>query len=220
MTKQGRTKHIPGKRGYTLCGEHAHSDTLVDSVTDATCYYCADAWRKDFDQHVQAKKGRMRNPISLTHLAKLALDESTTEGERNAAGRALAKQVLKAEGAPSQPVQHAPSKPSPKARKKPAAPRAPKRKSPTPRKKAKAAPKKRKAAGREANPVRTTDRVQWAMNYINHVSQQRNISLYWAALNLRRNYPDVFAYVLDVIGMHPSSEPQLRAMQEVFERAA
>lgn len=42
----GRTKHLSGKSGRTLCGETAHADTIVDSVKDATCYYCKQAWEK------------------------------------------------------------------------------------------------------------------------------------------------------------------------------
>ena len=44
--KSGRTKHLEGKPGHTLCGEEAHKDTLVDSVTDSTCHYCVQAWEK------------------------------------------------------------------------------------------------------------------------------------------------------------------------------
>jgi len=44
--KSGRTKHLEGKPGHTLCGEEAHKDTLVDSVKDSTCHYCVQAWEK------------------------------------------------------------------------------------------------------------------------------------------------------------------------------
>lgn len=41
-----RTTHLEGKSGYTACGERAHDDTLVESVKDATCHYCKQAWEK------------------------------------------------------------------------------------------------------------------------------------------------------------------------------
>jgi hypothetical protein len=44
--KSGRTTHLEGKSGHTLCGETSHQDTLVDSVKDATCHYCVQAWEK------------------------------------------------------------------------------------------------------------------------------------------------------------------------------
>lgn len=42
----GRTTHLEGKSGHTMCGEEAHKDTLVKSPRDATCYYCKQAWEK------------------------------------------------------------------------------------------------------------------------------------------------------------------------------
>jgi hypothetical protein len=50
-TASGRTKHLSGKKGYTLCGEEAHKDTIVDSVTDSTCHYCVSAWEKAHGGH-------------------------------------------------------------------------------------------------------------------------------------------------------------------------
>lgn len=47
----GRTKHLPGKKGFTLCGERAHDDTLVESVKDSTCHYCVSAWEKAHGGH-------------------------------------------------------------------------------------------------------------------------------------------------------------------------
>jgi len=41
-----RTTHLEGKSGFTACGERAHDDTLVESVKDATCHYCKQAWEK------------------------------------------------------------------------------------------------------------------------------------------------------------------------------
>jgi len=42
-----RTKHLPGEdEDHTACGEQARKDTLVDSVKDATCYYCKQAWER------------------------------------------------------------------------------------------------------------------------------------------------------------------------------
>jgi hypothetical protein len=42
----GRTTHLEGKSGHTLCGEKAYPDTIVGSVKDATCHYCTQAWKK------------------------------------------------------------------------------------------------------------------------------------------------------------------------------
>jgi hypothetical protein len=42
----GRTTHLQGKPGHTLCGERAYPDTIVDSPKDATCFYCVTAWEK------------------------------------------------------------------------------------------------------------------------------------------------------------------------------
>jgi len=42
-----RETHLEGKKGHTLCGEKTYSDTLVDSVKDATCHYCKQSWKKD-----------------------------------------------------------------------------------------------------------------------------------------------------------------------------
>lgn len=49
----GRTTHLEGKSGHTMCGEEAHKDTLVKSPRDATCYYCKQAWEK---KHASSKE--------------------------------------------------------------------------------------------------------------------------------------------------------------------
>lgn len=46
LKASGRTTHLEGKSGHTLCGERAYPNTVVDSVKDATCYYCKQAWEK------------------------------------------------------------------------------------------------------------------------------------------------------------------------------
>lgn len=46
FAKSGRTMHLKGKSGHTLCGETAHPDTTVESVKDADCHYCVQAWKK------------------------------------------------------------------------------------------------------------------------------------------------------------------------------
>lgn len=43
----GLETHLAGKKdGFTSCGQHSDEDTLVQSVKDATCYYCKLAWEK------------------------------------------------------------------------------------------------------------------------------------------------------------------------------
>lgn len=50
-SKSGHTTHLEGKPGYTLCGERADPKTIVDSVKDADCYYCVQAWKKQHGGH-------------------------------------------------------------------------------------------------------------------------------------------------------------------------
>lgn len=60
----GRTTHLPGKPGKTLCGEHAYPDTIVDSVKDSDCFYCVTAWEKAnnagtmYSRHLHASYGK------------------------------------------------------------------------------------------------------------------------------------------------------------------
>lgn len=58
----GRTTHLVYPSGkaakYTFCGERAYADTAVESVKDATCFYCKQAWKKGHDAEVRERKHR------------------------------------------------------------------------------------------------------------------------------------------------------------------
>jgi hypothetical protein len=61
-----KTTHLEGKKGFTLCGERAYDDTLVESVKDTTCHYCKQGWEKQHQKSAarivplhEAKKGDM-----------------------------------------------------------------------------------------------------------------------------------------------------------------
>jgi len=47
-SSHGRTMHLPGRPGHTLCGEEAHAGTVVPSVTESTCHYCAQEWERGY----------------------------------------------------------------------------------------------------------------------------------------------------------------------------
>jgi hypothetical protein len=57
VNAHGRTLHLPGHAGHTLCGETAHEGTLVPSVKDSTCYYCAQAWDRQHAAHHEPNAG-------------------------------------------------------------------------------------------------------------------------------------------------------------------
>jgi len=50
-----RALHLPGHAGHTLCGEESHAATLVPSVTDSTCHYCAQEWERQFYRGREAR---------------------------------------------------------------------------------------------------------------------------------------------------------------------
>lgn len=60
----GRTTHLEGKKGFTMCGERAHADTLVESVKDTSCHYCKQAWEKQHSKKAEsALPGDVSDPI-------------------------------------------------------------------------------------------------------------------------------------------------------------
>jgi hypothetical protein len=75
-TAAGRTTHLAtDSSGFTLCGERAYRDTLVDSVRDATCHYCKQAWAK-------LHGGRMGSEhLSIEMFADLLKDSKFEKGK-------------------------------------------------------------------------------------------------------------------------------------------
>lgn len=59
------TRHLPGRPGYTLCGERADPATLTDDYRDSTCFYCTQAWNRE---HGMAPNARAQAPAD-THAA-------------------------------------------------------------------------------------------------------------------------------------------------------
>lgn len=59
--------------------------------------------------------------------------------------------------------------------------------------------------------------VAYAIAYIRKFSEQHNCSLVVAARNLKRNKPTEALKAIEEIGNWPSSEPELRALQEVWK---
>lgn len=72
-----RTTHLAAdKSGFTLCGERAYKDTLVDSVKDATCFYCKQAWDKTHGGHMASER------LSIDMFADLLKDSKFERGEK------------------------------------------------------------------------------------------------------------------------------------------
>jgi hypothetical protein len=59
--------------------------------------------------------------------------------------------------------------------------------------------------------------VAYAIAYIRKFSEQHNCSLLAAARNFRKNRPSEALAAIEEIGNWPSSEPELRALQEVWK---
>ena len=71
-----RTTHLAAdKSGFTLCGERAYKDSVVDSVKDATCFYCKQAWDKTHG-------GKTANErLSIDAFAELLKDSKFEKGK-------------------------------------------------------------------------------------------------------------------------------------------
>ena len=73
----GRTLHLEGKAGHTLCGEHAYPDTIVKDPKEATCFYCVTAWEKANDmgsmysRHLHATTTTRTNTMNAKTAAQL-----------------------------------------------------------------------------------------------------------------------------------------------------
>lgn len=65
-----RTRHLPGRPGYTLCGEHADPAALADDYRASTCFYCTQAWNRT---HGMAPNARAQSPADPHAAAELVL---------------------------------------------------------------------------------------------------------------------------------------------------
>lgn len=88
-----RDKHLPGKKGFTACGERAHDDTMVESVKDATCFYCKQAWEKSHKSASTVETTEVQDTLVRNLIAKVevALTSVTASSKQNTT---LAKQDL------------------------------------------------------------------------------------------------------------------------------
>lgn len=74
---KGRTTHRadPKRPGFNMCGEKSYPDTTVDSIKDATCYYCKLAWDRNPGGHTAGEH------LSLDMFADLLKDSKFEKGK-------------------------------------------------------------------------------------------------------------------------------------------